>query len=178
MGKATANGGSEFLGIPFATAGRFLPPTDIASGYNNFDASSYGYICPQTPGMLEMALNMDASHMNEDCLNLNVYTPNDSSDSQSLPVLVWIHGGAYTNGAGSVAWYHGSSLASRGCIVVTINYRLGALGFLGDENYGILDMLSALRWVQRNIASFGGNANNVTIFGESAGGSNKKFADL
>lgn len=171
LGKTTANGGSEFLGIPFATAARFEPPTDIVSGYNNFDASAYGYICPQTPGMLEMALNMDASHMNEDCLNLNVYTPNNSSDSQSLPVLVWIHGGAYTNGAGSVAWYHGSSLASRGCIVVTINYRLGALGFLGDENYGILDMVSALRWVQRNIASFGGDANNVTIFGESAGGS-------
>jgi para-nitrobenzyl esterase len=171
IGKTSSAGGSEFLGIPFASAGRFEPPTDITSGYDIFDASKYGYICPQTPGMLELALNMDASHMNEDCLNLNVYIPHDPVDSQQLPVLVWIHGGAYTNGAGSVAWYHGSSLASRGCVVVTINYRLGSLGFLGDGNYGILDMLSALRWVQRNIPSFGGDTNNVTIFGESAGGS-------
>jgi para-nitrobenzyl esterase len=143
--RATATAASEFLGIPFATAGRFEPPVDITSGYENFDASKYGFICPQTPGMLEMALNMNASQMNEDCLNLNVYIPHDPVESQSLPVLVWIHGGAYTNGAGSIAWYNGSSLASRGCIVVTINYRLGSLGFLGDGNYGILDMLSALR---------------------------------
>lgn len=170
-GKTTPNGGSEYLGIPFATAGRFEAPVDITTGYDNFDASQYGYICPQTPGMLEQALNMDPSHMNEDCLNLNVYVPHDPVESQPLPVLVWIHGGAYTNGAGSVAWYHGASLASRGCVVVTINYRLGSLGFLGDENYGTLDMLSALRWVQRNISSFGGNTSNVTIFGESAGGS-------
>jgi len=171
IGQTTSTGGFEFLGIPFASAGRFEPPTDITSGYHKFDASKYGYICPQIPGMLELALNMDASHMNEDCLNLNVYIPHDPVDSQKLPVLVWIHGGAYTNGAGSVAWYHGSSLASRGCVVVTINYRLGALGFLGEGNYGTLDMLSALRWVQRNITSFGGDTNNVTIFGESAGGS-------
>jgi len=171
VGRTTPTRGSEYLGIPFATAGRFQPPVDITSGYDNFDATKYGHICPQTPGMLEMALNMDANQMNEDCLNLNVYIPHDPVESQSLPVLVWIHGGAYTNGAGSIAWYHGSSLASRDCIVVTINYRLGALGFLGDGNYGILDMLSALRWVQRNISSFGGNANNVTIFGQSAGGS-------
>ncbi|MSZ81246.1 MAG: carboxylesterase family protein, partial [Actinobacteria bacterium] len=74
-GKTTPNGGSEYLGIPFATAGRFEAPVDITTGYDNFDASQYGYICPQTPGMLEQALNMDPSHMNEDCLNLNVYVP-------------------------------------------------------------------------------------------------------
>jgi para-nitrobenzyl esterase len=85
--------------------------------------------------------------------------------------LVWIHGGAYTNGSNSVPIYHGSSLASRGAVVVAINYRLGSFGFLGEDNFGTLDMISALRWVQRNIAAFDGDVNNVTIFGESAGGS-------
>ena len=170
-GLITPSGSCEFLGIPFANARRLENPVDIASWENDFAATTYGPICPQTPGMLEMALNMDSSHMKEECLNLNVFTPRTPTAGMSLPVLFWIHGGAYTNGAGSVAWYHGASLASRETIVVTINYRLGPLGFLGDGNYGILDMLSALRWVQRNISVFGGNAKNVTIFGESAGGS-------
>ncbi len=170
-GLISPNGSCEFLGIPFATAQRLDNPVDISSWDENYEATAYGPICPQTPGMLEMALNMDASQMNEECLNLNVFTPRTPTDGMSLPVLVWIHGGAYTNGAGSVGWYHGASLASQETIVVTINYRLGALGFLGDGNYGILDMLSALRWVQRNISAFGGNEKNVTIFGESAGGS-------
>lgn len=170
-GLISPNGNCEFLGMPFATAQRLENPVDISSWDDNYEAIGYGPICSQTPGMLEMALNMDASHMKEECLNLNVFTPRTPTDGMSLPVLVWIHGGAYTNGSGSVAWYHGASLASRETIVVTINYRLGPLGFLGDGNYGILDMLSALRWVQRNISAFGGNENNVTIFGESAGGS-------
>lgn len=170
-GLQSPEGSCEFLGIPFATAQRLENPVDISSWDDNFAATSYGPICPQTPGMLEMALNMDASHMSEECLNLNVFTPRTPTDGMALPVLVWIHGGAYTNGAGSVAWYHGASLASRETVVVTINYRLGPLGFLGDGNYGALDMLSALRWVQRNISAFGGDEKNVTIFGESAGGS-------
>ena len=170
-GLISPHGSCEFLGIPFATADRLENPVDISSWDDNYQATAYGTICPQTPGMLEMALNMDASQMKEDCLNLNVFTPRTPTEGMTLPVLVWIHGGAYTNGAGSVAWYHGASLASRETIVVTINYRLGPLGFLGDGNYGTLDMLSALRWVQRNISVFGGNSNNVTIFGQSAGGS-------
>jgi len=170
-GLISPSGSCEFLGIPFATAKRLESPIDIPSWDENYEATSYGSICPQTPGMLEMALNMDASQMKEECLNLNVFTPRTPAEGMSLPVLVWIHGGAYTNGAGSVAWYHGESLAKRDTIVVTINYRLGALGFLGDGNFGTLDMLSALRWVQRNISEFGGDSNNVTIFGESAGGS-------
>jgi para-nitrobenzyl esterase len=109
--------------------------------------------------------------MAEDCLNLNVFTHTAPTGASNLPVLVWIHGGAYTNGSGSIPWYHGSALASRGAVVVSINYRLGALGFLGEGNYGTLDMISALRWVNRNIAAFDGDVNNVTIFGESAGGS-------
>jgi para-nitrobenzyl esterase len=170
-GLITPKGSCEFLGIPFATARRLENPFDIPSWEQNFAATSYGPICPQTPGMLETVFNMDASHMKEECLNLNIYTPRTPIDDMSLPVLVWIHGGAYTNGAGSVPCYHGGSLASRETVVVAINYRLGPLGFLGDGNYGILDMLSALRWVQRNISAFGGNNKNVTIFGESAGGS-------
>ena len=170
-GLISPNGSCEFLGIPFATALRLENPVDISSWDDNYLATAYGPICPQTPGMLELALNMDASQMKEDCLNLNVFTPRTPTEGMALPVLVWIHGGAYTNGSGSVAWYHGASLASRETIVVTINYRLGPLGFLGDGNYGILDMLSALRWVQRNISVFGGDEKNVTIFGESAGGS-------
>jgi para-nitrobenzyl esterase len=170
-GLVSPSGACEFLGIPFATAQRLEKPIDISSWDDNFDATSYGSICPQTPGMLEIALNMDASLMKEDCLNLNVFTPRTPTEGMALPVLVWIHGGAYTNGAGSVSAYHGESLASKETVVVTINYRLGPLGFLGDGNYGIHDMLSALRWVQRNISVFGGNEKNVTMFGESAGGS-------
>jgi para-nitrobenzyl esterase len=87
-------------------------------------------------------------------------------------VLVWVHGGAYNTGGGAMPWYDGSRLATRGdVVVVTINYRLGALGFLGDRNSGMLDQVSALRWVARNISPFGGDPANVTIFGESAGGS-------
>jgi para-nitrobenzyl esterase len=121
--------------------------------------------------MLESMLGFDGSNMAEDCLNLNVFTHTAPTGASNLPVLVWIHGGAYTNGSGSIPWYHGSALASRGTVVVSINYRLGALGFLGEGNYGTLDMISALRWVNRNIAAFDGDVNNVTIFGESAGGS-------
>jgi para-nitrobenzyl esterase len=121
--------------------------------------------------MLEQMLGLSIEDMNEDCHFLNVFAPTDAAVGANLPVLFWIHGGAYLNGAGSLTWYHGSRLASRNAVVVSINYRLGALGFLGDGNMGTLDMISALRWTQRNIASFGGNPDNVTIFGESAGGS-------
>ncbi len=124
----------EYLGIPFATSKRFQPPVDIDTWQVELDATERGPISPQVPGMLELMLGFDASMMNEDCLNLNVFSPVSNPDA-SLPVLVWIHGGAYTNGSGSIAWYDGSSLASRGAVVVTINYRLGALGFLGDGNY-------------------------------------------
>ena len=169
-GNTRPDGGCEFLGIRFAHADRLAPPRDISSWEGELDATKFGPICPQVPGMLEAMLGFDDSNMSEDCLNLNVFTRNAPTGTK-LPVLVWIHGGAYTNGAGSIPWYHGSALASRDTVVVTINYRLGSFGFLGEGNYGTLDMISALRWVQRNIATFDGDANNVTIFGESAGGS-------
>jgi para-nitrobenzyl esterase len=170
-GNTRPEGGCEFLGIRFAHADRLSAPRDIMSWEGELDATKFGPICPQVPGMLEAMLGFDGSNMSEDCLNLNVFTHNTPTGATKLPVLVWIHGGAYTNGAGSIPWYHGSALASRGAVVVSINYRLGAFGFLGTGNYGTLDMISALRWVQRNIAAFDGDTNNVTIFGESAGGS-------
>ena len=170
-GNSRPDGGCEFLGIRFAHADRLMPPRDITSWDGELDATKFGPICPQVPGMLESMLGFDGSNMSEDCLNLNVFTNNAPTGATKLPVLVWIHGGAYTNGSGSIPWYHGSALASRGAVVVSINYRLGAFGFLGEGNYGTLDMISALRWVNRNIAAFDGDVNNVTIFGESAGGS-------
>ena len=170
-GNSRPDGGCEFLGIRFAHADRLMPPRDITSWDGELDATKFGPICPQVPGMLESMLGFDGSNMSEDCLSLNVFTHNAPTGATKLPVLVWIHGGAFTNGSGSIPWYHGSALASRGAVVVSINYRLGAFGFLGTGNYGTLDMISALRWVQRNIAAFDGDANNVTIFGESAGGS-------
>jgi len=170
-GNSRPEGRCEFLGIRFAHADRLMPPRDITAWDGELDATKFGPICPQVPGMLEAMLGFDGSNMSEDCLNLNVFTHNAPTGDEKLPVLVWIHGGAYTNGAGSIPWYHGSALASRGAVIVSINYRLGAFGFLGTGNYGTLDMISALRWVQRNIAAFDGDVNNVTIFGESAGGS-------
>lgn len=155
------------LGIRYARADRFGPP--ILESYAPGDElGEPGPMAPQVPGMLEQLLGVTESHMSEDCLYLDVHAPDGAS---GLPVMVWIHGGAYLNGAGSVPWYDGSRLADRGVVVVTINYRLGALGFLGGGNWGILDQLCALEWVQRHIADFGGDRSRVTVFGESAGGS-------
>jgi para-nitrobenzyl esterase len=122
---------------------------------------------------------MEPGQQSEDCLYLNVWTAGRAGDQR--PVMVWIHGGAWTRGASSVATYDGAALASKGVVVVTTNYRLGPLGFLAHPeltaespqhasgNYAILDHIAALQWVKKNIASFGGNPANVTIFGESAG---------
>ncbi len=170
-GSVRPDGQYEFRGIRFAIADRWAAPVDVETYDEIVEATSNGPISPQVPGFLEQMLGTTADDMSEDCLNLNVFTPSGLTTDSKLPVLYWIHGGAYTNGSGSIAWYDGSHLAARGCVVVSINYRLGAFGFVGEGNYGVLDMLSGLRWVQRNIASFGGNPDNVTIFGESAGGS-------
>lgn len=170
VGLVSPDGIREFRGITFAEASRFTDPQDIdLSG--DIDATVWGKMCPQTPGFLETMVGYDESSAGEDCLHLNVFTPASANDASKLPVLVWIHGGAYLNGAGSLAWYHGARLAARGAVVVTVNYRLGALGFLGRDNFGTLDQISALRWVARHVSDFGGNPDNVSIFGESAGGS-------
>jgi para-nitrobenzyl esterase len=133
----------------------------------------------QVAGGLEAMLGSGSMPQSEDCLSLNVVTP--AADDAGRPVLVWIHGGGFTTGAGSVPWYHGNRFAScDDIVVVAINYRLGILGFsslpelgegyAGSVNCGILDQVAALRWVRDNIAAFGGDPDQVTIFGESAGG--------
>lgn len=128
---------------------------------------------------LGLALKVVPSNPSEDCLTLNVRAP---AKAENLPVMVWIHGGDHTDGSGSDSHYNGSALPARGCVLVTINYRLGLFGFLAHPdlaaespdrvsgNYGLLDQIAALEWVRDNIASFGGDPNCVTIFGESAGG--------
>ena len=121
-----------------------------------------------------------APPIGEDCLYLNIWTPAKSADDR-LPVMVWIHGGGFDHGTGAASGYDGENLASKGAVVVTINYRVGVFGFLAlpeltaesphhaSGNYGLLDQIAALEWVQRNIAAFGGDPTRVTIFGESAG---------
>ncbi|NCZ88191.1 MAG: carboxylesterase/lipase family protein [Actinobacteria bacterium] len=154
--------------IVYATAERFGPPVRVTS--ERVVASAVQ--CPQVPGLLEQAMGTGSVTMNEDCLTLNVFAPTSAASNAptALPVLVWIHGGAFTNGTANASWYDGSNLAARGCVVVTINYRLGAFGFTGADDVGLLDQLAALQWVRDNAARFGGDPDNVTIFGESAGG--------
>src|SRR5271156_2862019 len=174
-----------FKGIPFAAppvgARRWLPPGKPASWTGTRDARRFGAVAHQNKVMLTAlsAMVVDGEQ-SEDCLTLNVWTP--ALDGKRRPVMVWIHGGAFTIGSSSQSIYDGATLARRGdTVIVTINYRLGPLGFLrladvtngkipstGSE--GILDQVAALEWVRDNIAEFGGDPGNVTIFGESAGG--------
>ena len=167
-----------FRGIPFAAPPtgprRFAPPAPAEAWIGDRDATQFGMSAPQNSVPFDL-IDLDVGPTAEDCLYLNVVTP--GSDDASRPVLVWIHGGAFTIGSGSQQIYDPRPLARRGdVVVVSINYRLGALGFLalGAEgttaNAGLLDQVSALRWVRDNIAAFGGDPRNVTIFGESAGG--------
>jgi len=177
--------GLVFRGIPFAAppvgARRFLPPAPPEPWEGVRDCTAFSPICPQLQlgemGGVMAALG-SAEPMDEDCLYLNVWTP--AVDGARRPVMVWIHGGAFTGGSGSTPLYDGSAFARDGVVLVTLNYRLHALGFLfldelfdgarGTGNLGILDQIAALGWVRDNIAAFGGDPQNVTIFGESAGG--------
>ncbi len=174
-----------FKGVPFAAAPdgarRWLAPEKPAPWTGVRDARHFGAVAAQNPVMLQAlaAMKIDQAQ-SEDCLNLNVWTP--GLDRARRPVMVWIHGGGFTIGAGSQEIYNGSVLARRGdVVIVTINYRLGPLGFLrlndvtqgripSSGNEGLLDQIAALQWVRDNIAEFGGDPDNVTIFGESAGG--------
>ena len=167
-------GTRRFRGVRYATAARCEPPVDTPAWEGTVDALSFGPQAPQNAGALEKMLGSSDADTGEDCLVLNVWTPvpDSSTGSGRRPVLVWIHGGAYVTGSGSMPWYDGTALVERGdVVVVTINYRLGALGFLGGSDLGTLDMISALRWVNRNVEALGGDPQNVTIVGESAGGS-------
>jgi para-nitrobenzyl esterase len=173
----------RFAGIPFAEPPvgprRWLPPAPHPGWSGVRDASRFGPVAMQTNGTLEALAGGSGPDWEEDCLFLNVWTP--APDGAGRPVMVWIHGGGFSTGAGSVPWYDGSSLVQRGdVVVVTVNYRLGALGWLdlrsldwslaSSGNLGLLDQIAALEWVRDNIAAFGGDPGNVTVFGESAGG--------
>jgi para-nitrobenzyl esterase len=161
-----------FLGIPYARAKRFAAPEAAPSWGGVKEATTIGFAAPQTSHVI--AGFAASGPQDEDCLNLNLFTP--GCDGRKRPVMVWIHGGGFTHGAGYEALYDGGPLAVRGdVVVVTINYRLGALGLLrlpeigAHGNQGLLDQMMALGWVRDNIAAFGGDPAAVTIFGESAG---------
>jgi para-nitrobenzyl esterase len=170
-----------FKGVPFATAPvsdlRWRAPKPASKWTGVRNASEFSAICMQRRPNAA-GIGPEPRPMSEDCLYLNIYTAAKSANDK-LPVMVWIHGGALTAGAGSI--YDGEQLARKGVVVVTINYRLGVFGFFAhpelskesdrsaSSNYGLLDQIAALQWVQKNIAAFGGDIKRVTIFGESAG---------
>ena len=177
------HGVAAFKGIPYAAAPigalRWRQPRPAASWQGVRQAGSYGNACIQDP-QLSIENGGDPGPVSEDCLYLNVWTPKPNPGAK-LPVMVWIHGGAYIFGSSSLALYNGAPLAAKGAVVVTLNYRLGQLGFFahpalekeapgGAMNFGLLDQIAALRWVKENIARFGGDPGNVTIMGQSAGG--------
>ena len=171
-----------FRGIPYAKPPvgelRFRASEKPEPWAGVRDASSFGPAAHQPPLMLAALPGFDIGEQSEDCLYLNVYAPAGASTASPRPVMLWIHGGAFVIGSGAQSIYDGCKLARRGDVVlVTINYRLGALGFLdlgqpelAAPNAGLLDQIAALEWVRDNIGAFGGDADNVTIFGESAGG--------
>ncbi|TDQ52253.1 carboxylesterase/lipase family protein [Actinorugispora endophytica] len=172
------DGVASFLGVPYAAPPfgprRMRPPQPPEPWTGVRDALAPGETAPQAGYLPAMsALLGQAANPGEDCLNLNVWTPAPGRTGGRLPVMVWIHGGAFRNGAGSLPVYDGARLASDGVVCVTLNYRLGAEGFLllpdGTANLGLLDQVAALEWVRDNIAAFGGDPDNVTLFGESAG---------
>jgi len=171
----------QYLGIPYAApasgANRWKAPQPAARWEGVKAATKFGDRCVQAPVFGDMVFR---DGMSEDCLAVNVWT-GASSPAAKQPVMVWIYGGGFQGGSASEPRQDGSRLASKGVVVVSFNYRLGLMGFLAHPeltkesphkasgNYGILDQIAALQWVQKNIAAFGGDPGNVTIFGESAG---------
>lgn len=193
LSGAESGGIFSFKGIPYAASiggeNRWRPPQPVAPWSGVRDATRFGHICPQTKatptwiagsaGKKFLQLIHTEGTPGDECLNLNVWTPSLDPGAK-LPVMVWIHGGSFMTGAGSMEIYQGANLAKKNVVMVSINYRLGLMGsfvapgmfeddFCGP-NRGFEDQLAALRWVQENITQFGGDADNVTIFGESAGG--------
>ncbi|MEE4193301.1 MAG: carboxylesterase family protein [Halieaceae bacterium] len=184
LGDARA-GISHFLGIPYAAAPvgarRWQPPGPAPQWRGSRDATHLGAQCLQTPYPAGSPYLQVPAESDEDCLFLNVWTPALPA-AEPLPVMVWIHGGNFTRGSGGLPVYNGRALAARGVVVVTFNYRLNVFGYLAHPalsaeqgghsgNYGLMDQIAALQWVQDNIAHFGGDPARVTVFGESAGSS-------
>jgi para-nitrobenzyl esterase len=170
------HGVPAYFGIPYAAPPfgerRMRPPEPVAAWDGVRDATAYGPTAPKAdyPPPLPRFL-VEPAIPGDDCLNLNVWTPDPAAGG--LPVLVWIHGGGFTNGSGAVRAYRGSGFARDGVVCVTVNYRLQAEGFLhtedGVSNVGLLDQIAALEWVRDNIADFGGDPAKVTVAGQSAG---------
>ncbi|HXY70706.1 MAG TPA: carboxylesterase family protein [Gemmatimonadales bacterium] len=183
LAGAVESGVDAFKGIPYAAPPvgpwRWRPPQPPPGWSATREATSFGPVCPQRgTDRLVARANLPRS---EDCLTLNVWTPGLEPGARR-PVMVWIHGGGFVQGGSSVPLYDGAALAGRGIVVVSLNYRLGQLGFFAlpalaaqhpgepSANFGLLDQIAALRWVRDNIAAFGGDPASVTVFGESAGG--------
>ena len=183
----TQDGLYIYKGIPYAKAERFMPPTAPDSWEGIRSSRAFGPTCPQAPrqgwtnDQMAFAYRWDDGFPGEDCLRVNIWTPG-IEDGKKRPVMVWLHGGGYAAGSGQeLPGYDGANLARKGdVVVVTLNHRLNVLGFLdlsafGEKyaasgNVGLLDLVAALQWVKENIAHFGGDASNVTIFGQSGGG--------
>jgi para-nitrobenzyl esterase len=185
---AAMDGIVRFLGVPYAASPvggrRWMPPQPVAPWDGTRNAVSYGEACIQPQGFGGPGTNTATG--SEDCLYLNIWAPADAQGA-SLPVMVWLHGGAYVVGSGAVPMTQGTGFAKQGVILVTINYRLGNLGFFAHPaidtetpdgehgDYAFMDQRAALQWVRDNIAAFGGDPNNVTLFGQSAGGGSVGF---
>ncbi|MBV8951386.1 MAG: carboxylesterase family protein [Actinobacteria bacterium] len=167
-----------YLGIPYATAARFERPKPVTTATDFERCTAFGPAAPQRPGLNVVPECPVGPTDERACLTLNVWTPAGAHDPERKPVLVWFHGGSFVTGSSAQRCFDGTRLAvEHDVVVVTANYRLGALGFLdlrtlgGDvANLGLHDAIEALRWVQANIESLGGDPERVTIFGESAGG--------
>ncbi len=190
QGVAYAHG-TAYKGIRYATAGRWEYPKAVTAWEGTYDATAYGACSYQPRAFYDEEYNEkkyfyynefrkgETYTYSEDCLFLNVFTPENAKAGDALPVLVYIHGGGFTGGCGHEKHFDGPLWPEQGIIGVTLNYRLGPLGFLTlpelkeeagfTGNYGLYDQLEALKWVQRNIAAFGGDPANVTIMGQSAG---------
>jgi para-nitrobenzyl esterase len=178
-----ASGVRVYKGIPYAAAPigplRWRPPEPVAAWTGFRPTHAFGAHSVQ--GVVWDDIDLNGTGGSEDCLYLNVWTPGAPGENARLPIMVWIHGGGFVAGSGAEPRYDGARLAARGIVVVTVNHRLNALGFLAHPEltaesdhhssgaYGMLDLVAALNWVQRNIAAFGGDPSRVTIAGESAG---------